>query len=130
MLRPLLLALATGLLGVSCALLEAPPPAGSVMVQLGVDNKSGRAVNVGVSGTMGGNSPMMPGSAQPSRVPPKVHADVRFFVPMTGDWVITVNGQDLIVRSDLRGKTGVIREIGIEVDEQGNTGWWCSSNCP
>jgi hypothetical protein len=129
--RPLVLALASGLLAVACALVEAPPPAGTVMVQLDVNNQFARPVDVAV--TMGGASgrvQAIPGAAQPSTVPPKARGDVRFFVPITGSWTIVVNGQDLILGSDLRGRSGVVNDIGIDIDQQGNTSWWCRNNCP
>ena len=131
MVRPLLLALATGLLAVACALVEAPPPAGTVMVQLSINNQFTRPIPVGVTaGSPGSNTSMIPGAAQPSTIPATARGDVRFFVPMTGEWMIQVNGQDLITRSDLRGRSGIVNDIGIDVDQQGNTSWWCNSNCP
>jgi hypothetical protein len=126
--RPLVLALASGLLAVACALVEAPPPAGTVMVQLNVNNQFVRPVELRV--TAGGTSQAIAGAARPSTVPPKARGDVRFFVPITGSWMIVVNGQDLIMDSDLRGRSGVVNDIGIEIDQQGNTGWWCNNNCP
>jgi hypothetical protein len=44
--------------------------------------------------------------------------------------MIAVNGQDLIMDGDLRGRSGVVSDIGIDIDQQGNTGWWCRNNCP
>jgi hypothetical protein len=36
----------------------------------------------------------------------------------------------LALSSDLRGRTGAIQDIGIDVDQQGSISWWCRSNCP
>jgi hypothetical protein len=30
----------------------------------------------------------------------------------------------------MAGRTGIIRDIGIDVDQQGNTSWWCQGRCP
>ena len=124
MLRPLVLALASGLLVAACALVEAPPPAGTAMIQLKVNNQFGRAVPVAV--TTGAVT--IPG--EPSMVPPNSTGDVRFFVPGGTSWTIVVNGQDLISGSDMRGRTGVVRDIGIDIDERGQTSWWCQRLCP
>lgn len=124
MLRLLLLALASGLLAAACALVDAPLPAGTVVVQLKVNNQFGRAVPVAVT-TGAATIP-----AEPSMVPPLSVGEVRFFVPIGASWTIVVNGQDLILDSDMRGRTGVVRDIGIGIDQQGNTSWWCQRLCP
>jgi hypothetical protein len=126
MLRPLALGIAVSILAAACALVEPPPPAGTVMVQLQVKNGSFRPADLAVA-TMAGRP--LPGLVRPPTVPPGATTDVSFFVPLSSDWMIRVNGQDLIMRSDLRGRTGAINNIGIEVDQSGNSGWWCNANC-
>ena len=125
MLRPLVLALASGLLSVACALTEPLAPPGTIPVQLDVSNKSARPAELAV--TSGGR--VIPGAAQPPSLPPGGSADVVFHVPMASDWTITVNRQDLILRMDLKGRTGMIIDKGIEVDQQGNISWWCTRDC-
>lgn len=126
MLRPVLLGIAMAVLAAACALVEAPVPPGSVMVQLQVANRSARPAALAVTTGQGA----IPGAVRPPSVPAGATGDVTFFVPMGGSWTITVNGQDLILNSDLRGRAGLINDIGIEVDQSGNSGWWCSGNCP
>ena len=125
MLRPAIVAIAFWLLVGACALVEAPPPPGTILVQLQVTNHGPRAAQLAVV-----SGRPIAGAVQPSTVPPGASGDVRFFVPMASDWTITVNGQDLILRQDLGGQSGVIDDKGIEIDQQGNISWWCSGRCP
>jgi hypothetical protein len=120
MLRPIVLALASGLLVAACALVDPPAPAGTVMLQINVNNQFGLPIDVGVTA----------GEARPSTVPAKTKGDVQFFVPLGRQWTITVNSQDLILQSDVSGRTGIIRDIGIDVDLLGNTSFWCQGRCP
>jgi hypothetical protein len=114
------LVLASALLVAACALVDPPAPAGTVMLQINVNNQFGLPVEVGVTA----------GEARPPTVPAKTKGDVQFFVPMGRPWTITVNRQDLILQSDVSGRTGIIRDNGIDVDQQGNTSWWCQGRCP
>jgi hypothetical protein len=127
MLRRLALSIAMSVLAAACALVDPLPPAGTILVQLEVHNGAARPAELAV--TSDPNRPV-PDAVQPSSIPPGATADVRFYVPMTSGWTITVNRQDLILSSDMRGRTGVIEDIGIDVDQQGNVSWWCRSNCP
>ena len=127
MLRRLALGVAISVLAAACALIDPLPPAGTILIQLEVHNAAARPAALGVTTAAGGP---LPDAVQPSSLPAGATADVRFYVPMTSDWTITVNKQDLILRSDLRGRTGMIEDIGIDVDQQGNVSWWCSSSCP
>jgi hypothetical protein len=126
MLRPLVLALASGLLVAACALVDPPAPAGTVMLQLKVNNQFGLPVDVAVTTATGAYA----GEARPPTVPAMTASDVQFFVPIGRPWTITVNDQDLILDSDVRGRTGIIRDIGIDVDQTGATSWWCRGRCP
>jgi hypothetical protein len=45
MLRPIVLALASGLLVAACALVDPPAPAGTVMLQINVNNQFGLPVD-------------------------------------------------------------------------------------
>ena len=121
------LGIAVSVLAAACALVEPLPPAGTILVQLEVRNGASRPAELGV--TSGAGNPL-PDAVQPPSLPPGATADVRFFVPMTSGWTITVNKQDLILSTDLRGRSGAIQDIGIDVDQQGNSSWWCRSNCP
>jgi hypothetical protein len=126
MVRPFVLALASALLLAACALVDPPVPAGTVMIQINVTNQFHQPVELGVIN--GSNS--YAGEARPPTIPAKTRGDVQFFVPVGGPWTITVNGQHLILDSDVRGRTGIIRDIGIDVDQTGSTSWWCSGRCP
>ena len=125
--RRLALGIAVSVLAAACALVDPLPPPGTILVQLEVHNGATRPADLGI--TSGANRPV-PDAVQPPSLPPGATADVRFYVPMTSDWTITVNNQDLILSSDLRGRSGAIEDIGIDVDPQGNITWWCRSNCP
>ena len=127
MLGRLALGVAISVLAAACALIDPLPPAGTILIQLEVHNAAARPAAFGVTTAAGGQ---LPDAVQPPYLPAGATADVRYYVPMTSDWTITVNKQDLILRSDLRGRTGMIEDIGIDVDQQGNVTWWCSSNCP
>jgi hypothetical protein len=117
--------LAVGLLVAACALTEPLPPAGTVPVQLQVQNNSLRAAELAV--TAGGGP--IPGAVQPPSVPPATTADVVFHVPLASSWEIQANGQTLIDRSALRNRTGVIRNMGLVIERDGSSGWWCNDAC-
>jgi len=123
----LALSIAMSVLAAACALVDPLPPVGTILVRLEVHNGAARPAELAV--TSAANRPV-PDAVQPSSIPPGATADVRFYVPMTSGWTITVNQQDLILSSDLRGRSGVIEDIGIDVDQQGNISWWCRTNCP
>jgi hypothetical protein len=122
MLRLVGFGLAAGVLIAACALAEPPPPAGTVTVQIEVANKSLRDVPLAVS--IEGRP--LPGSARPPVLAAGTTADVVFYVPIATGWNLSVNHEEFL--PDLRGRTGEIVDIGIEVDVQGNVGWWCSGN--
>ena len=126
MLRRVALVIATGMLIASCALTEPLVPAGTIPVQLQVANRSPRPVELAVVTPGYG---VIRDAAQPPTLPAGTTADVVFHVPMTGDWEIVVNEATVLLRTDLKGRTGEINRIGIEVDEQGGIGWWCNANC-
>lgn len=106
-----------------CALIEPMPPAGTVPVQLEVANKSPREVSLSV--TIEGRP--LPGSAQPPTLAAGATADVIFYVPIATGWALSVNSEEFL--PELRGRTGEIVDIGIEVDAQGGVSWWCSGRC-
>ena len=108
-----------------CALTEPMPPAGTVPVQLQVQNHALSEVELTV--TAGGRP--VPGAVQPPSVPPATTADVVFHVPLASQWEIQANGQTLIDRSALRNRTGVIRNMGLTIERDGSSGWWCSDPC-
>jgi hypothetical protein len=110
-------------LATACALTEPLPPPGTVPVQLEVANKSPQQVELAV--TIDGRP--IPGSAQPPVLAGGATADVVFHVPIARGWALSVNQEEFL--PDLRGRTGEIVDIGIEVDPQGNVGWWCSGRC-
>ena len=122
MLQLVRFATAAGMLVAACALTEPLPPAGTVPLQIEVANKSAREVDLAVS--IEGRP--LPGSAQPPVLAAGATADVLFYVPIAAGWMLSVNYEEFL--PDLRGRTGEIVDVGIEVDPQGNVGWWCSGN--
>jgi hypothetical protein len=122
MLQLVRFATAAGMLVAACALTEPLPPAGTVPLQIEVANKSTREVDLAVS--IEGRP--LPGSAQPPVLAAGATADVLFYVPIAAGWMLSVNHEEFL--PDLRGRTGEIVDVGIEVDPQGNVGWWCSGN--
>ena len=69
------------------------------------------------------------GAANPAIVPPGATITARFSVPRTGSWAIWANGGELIGNLDVNGRRGPL-PIGIDIDQNGNPGWWCRENCP
>jgi hypothetical protein len=122
MLQLVRIATAAGMLVAACALTEPLPPAGTVPLQIEVANKSAREVDLAVS--IEGRP--LPGSAQPPVLAAGATADVVFYVPIAAGWTLSVNHEEFL--PELRGRTGEIVDVGIEVDPQGNVGWWCSGN--
>ena len=117
-------AIAAGVLVAACALTEPLPPAGTVPLQIQVANRSPREVDLAV---MIDGRPI-PGSAQPPVLAAGATARVVFHVPIAAGWTLSVNHSEFL--PELRGRTGEIVDIGIEVDQQGSVGWWCSgANC-
>ena len=76
-----------------------------------------------------GNVGDVVGSAEPPVVPGGRTVTVNFLVPHAGQWAIFANGGELMGESDLRGKRGNV-PMGIEIDSNGQVGWWCQANCP
>jgi hypothetical protein len=125
MLRLVVFGLAAGVLIAACALTEPLPPAGTVPVQLQVQNRSALPAEL----TVAVEARPIPGAVQPSSVPAGTTSDVVFHVPMASNWEIQANGQSLIDRSVLRNRTGVIRGMGLTIERDGSAGWWCSDPC-
>ena len=117
------LVVALSTIATACALTEPLPPPGTVPVQIEVANKSSQQVEIAV--TIDGRP--IPGSAQPPVLAGGATADVVFHVPIARGWALSVNKEEFL--PDLRGRTGEIVDIGVEVDAQGNVGWWCSGRC-
>ena len=125
MLRLAGLCIAVLALATACALTEPLPPPGTVPVQLQVANRSPRPVELSVR--TGGRT--IPGAVLPPSVAAGATTDVVFHVPMASEWEIDVNDTPLLMRLDLKGRTGAINNLGIEIDRDGGIGWWCNANC-
>ena len=123
MLRLAGLCIAVSALATACALTEPLPPPGTVPVQIEVANKSSQEIELAV--TIDGRP--IPGSAQPPVLPAGATADVVFHVPIARGWTLSVNKEEFL--PDLRGRTGEIVDMGVEVDVQGNVSYWCSGRC-
>ena len=69
------------------------------------------------------------GAADPAVIPPGVTMVVRFIVPPDRDWAIWANSGELMSNADLRGHRGAL-SVGIEIQKNGDLGWWCEDDCP
>ena len=92
-----------------------------------VANHAGRPATLVVASQ--GNVANVVGSAEPSVVPPGQTMTVSFFVPPSGQWAIWANGGELMGSGDLKGKRGNV-PMGIDIDQNGQPGWWCQADCP
>ena len=110
-----------------CGLVTPPPPPGTVLVQLNVRNGSPVQATLEVDLPSGA---ALEGAVQPPILAPGASADVAFHVPVSGAWTIAVNGQDLILSTDMRGRRGVIEDVGIEVVANGMVTFLCKNLCP
>ena len=110
-------------LATACALTEPLPPPGTVPVQIEVANKSSQDVELAVTI----DDRPIPGSAQPPVLGAGQTVDVVFHVPIATGWVLSVNNEGFV--PDLRGRTGEIVDIGVEVDADGQVSFWCSGRC-
>jgi hypothetical protein len=86
MLRSITLGLAMSVLATACALVETPPTAGTVRLQVEVRNASTVLVELVVSTDTG----ELPGSVQPASVAPGPSADVVLSVPTDHAWTLDV----------------------------------------
>ena len=95
--RSVTFSVALAVLAAACALVEAPMPAGTFMVQGEVRNMRPGPVELEVRTPAG----VLPGAVQPASLPAgPSNARVTYHLPMTGEWSIAVNGDAFISSSD------------------------------
>ena len=123
MLRSVTIGVALSVLAAACALVEQPPPAGTVMVQAEVRNDRGPVELTVV--TPPGN--VLPGAVQPSSLPAGTTTDVTFFVPTGGQWWIAVNGLNEIDGTEFRRHMRVGCQIEIDLQPEGEFAYGCLS---
>ena len=117
MLRSVTIGVALSVLAAACALVEQPPPPGTVMVQAEVHNARG-LVKLTVVTPPGS---VLPGAVQPAYVPAGSTTNVTFYVPTSGQWWIAVNGTDDIDGADF--SKHLRQGCRIEIDLMADGGW-------
>lgn len=97
--RSLTLGIALSILAAACALTEPPLPPGTVTLQIQVRNQSDEPLGeLGVK-VRGG---VLPNAAQPPWVPANSATMVTFFVPVSDEWWLAVDGIGIVVGERLR----------------------------
>jgi hypothetical protein len=116
------LALGSALLVAACALVEVPPPPGTVAARFTVANRLPQPVSLAVS--IEGRP--LPGSAQPALLGAGASAEVTFFLPVArNDWTIAVGREEMFIDREVL--TGLITDVHIRVDRDGLS--WCNGDC-
>ena len=121
MVRALLVAVAIWVVA-ACSLAEPPPPPGTRLLSVEVQNGFGLPAQLSVQTGRG----IIQGAAQPPTVAPRSTALVDFFVPLSPEWTISVNSQPVVMGLDLN--VGVSIDAGdivIGIDPEGGTFWRC-----
>lgn len=124
--RRFLLALVLGGLVAGCGAFPAPMFGGDLIV-LQVANASARPVVMSVA-TPDPDRTVV-GSVEPRIVAAGQTVVARFVVPSSGEWAIYAGDDQLIGAGDTKGKRGQL-PMGIDIDANGNSSWWCQGDCP
>ena len=69
---------------------------------------------------------VLPGAVQPASLLARSTTDVTFYVPITGQWWIAINGSPDIPGADLREAIRSGCRLGIELSADGGMGLGCS----
>lgn len=123
MLQSVTIGVVLSVLAAACALVEQPPPAGTVMVQAEVRNERGPVELTVV--TPPGN--VLAGAVHPASLPTGSTTDVTFHVPVGGQWWIAVNGVNEIDGREFRKHMRVGCQIEIDLQPAGEFGYGCLS---
>ena len=123
MLRSVTLGIAMSVLAAACALVEPPPPPGTAMTVAQVTNSDPFEVELAVTTPSG----VLPGAVQPSRLPARGTDDVTFYLPIAGEWTITVNGTAMFFREDIHPIGGCPTPLQMDVSTGGAGGVGCST---
>ena len=121
MLRSVTLGIAMPVLVAACALTEQPPPLGTVQTQARVHNTAQIPVELAVKLATG----VLPGAVEPASLPANGTAMVTFYLPVSGDWWITVNNSDMYPASDVRDIGRGCVTLDMEVSANGAGGLGC-----
>ena len=119
MLRVLGLVIAASVLAAGCALVEPPPPPGTTQVVAQVTNTDHSEVELAVATPSG----VLAGAVNPSRLPPRGTREVAFYLPLDGDWTITVNGTVMFDSEGFDGCPG--GTLSMDVSARGGGGISC-----
>ena len=121
MLRAIALAAAMSVTVAACALVSQPPPPGTHMVHAQVKNNARVPVELEVTTPSGA----LPGAVQPATLQPQVIQDVVFYLPLGGEWSITVNGMMMFPGTDVDQYARQACALGMEVNTDGSGGIGC-----
>jgi hypothetical protein len=126
-LRSVTLSVALCVLAAACALFEPPVPPGTVATHARVKNLENFPVELAVKMTTSG---VLLGAVSPASLPANGTAQVTFYLPVSGDWWITVNESDMYGAADIR-EVGVgCGQLDMEVSADGHGGLGCASTKP
>jgi hypothetical protein len=70
------------------------------------------------------------GAVSPASLPANGTAQVTFYLPVSGDWWITVNGSDMYGAADIRSMGVGCGQLDMEVSADGHGGLGCASTEP
>ena len=98
-----------------------PPPPGTRMIQAQVRNNARVPVELGVSTPSG----VLPGAVQPTSLGAGAIADITFYIPLGGEWWITVNGMEMFPATDVNQYARQGCRLGMEVSTDGSGGIGC-----
>ena len=125
--RSVTLGIALSVVAAACALVEPLAPPGTVPTQARVKNLEKFPVELAVKTSTG----VLAGAVAPASLPANGTAQVTFYLPVGGDWWITVNGSDMFPAADIRqvGSEGCAR-LDMEVTASGGGGLGCGATEP
>jgi hypothetical protein len=126
-LRSVTLSVALSVLAAACALLEPPVPPGTVATHARVKNLENVPVELEVKMPTSG---VLLGAVEPASLPANGTAMVTFYLPVSGDWWITVNGSDMYAAADIREIGSGRCTLDMEVSADGHGGLGCASTKP
>ena len=69
------------------------------------------------------------GSVDPAVVPPFKTVTASFYVPPSAAWAVFADGAELMGSVDVGPRRGEL-PMGIELEANGSSGWWCRGDCP
>ena len=123
MLRSVTLGLVLSVLAAACALVEPPAPADTFVVQGVVRNLRAQPAKLEVRTPTG----VLPGAVQPASLPAGPSTtNVTYHLPITGEWMIAVNGDAFIASADFGPDIQQGCTLGIELNADGSSMHGCN----